>query len=754
MEEYKEEEEKGAGAIERVEALVESLMIKRDLAVQYRAGTGVEKMWEEDEALFDAGAMDDKQAKMIDYAKGTAYNRSGETGPVRSEAVVNIVRGRCETAEGRFSDMLLPVDDKNWGLKETPVPEISAALKDQRPAQNKDTKEPVMGPGGKQMTISDVAKGDLDRIKDAMKLMEKEIDDQLTECGYNAEIRKMIMDASRLGTGVIKGPNVVKRIKKVWKNEGGAYRLNVEEEFKPAFECVSVKNIYPDEEVEEDLRKASYIWELDSIKPNELKDLYGVPGYFDEQIVKILQEDPIRIKTRYNSDSRRFKTYRSKGSRGELYEKWTYSGDLDREDLEAMGVDLQHDEIAQRFSAIVVFVNDRPIKTQLNSLDTGDLPYDFFQWSVIKGTPYGIGIPRILSWLQRINNAGWRAMLDNARDSAGANIIIGAGVEPVDGVWEMGGPKLWRTLEEFSEDGDARKAFQQFQIKNNQQQFEAIIELVMKNVDIETLVPTMFQAEQQKLPETLGATNIMMDSNNVGLRGRVKRFDDQITVPGLTRIYHWNMQYNDKNEIKGDYNVNPRGASVLLEKDKHAQVLFQVLQFKGDPDFRMMINWQKHVKKLFAALGLDILNTDEEYEKLKKQAQEAPPPQDPRIEAARMKVEGDFKKAELTNQSDMAEIQAKGRSTSQEISMKSQEAQMERENKMAMLDKQLQIKMMEFAEKRNMSLDQIKAKLADSSMKLRTQIALTQVDGKAPGGIAEPIIEPIGRAEDSKSFTQ
>ena len=55
--------------------------------------------------------------------------------------------------------------------------------------------------------------------------------------------------------------------------------------------------------------------------------------------------------------------------------------------------------------------------------------------------------------------------------------------------------------------------------------------------------------------ETLGATNIMVDSNNVTLRSRVKLWDDNITIPHLTRYYDYNMQYHKDDSIKGDFKV-------------------------------------------------------------------------------------------------------------------------------------------------------------------------------------------------------
>jgi hypothetical protein len=736
-----------------IETLASNLLKKRNEAVEFRAASGIERMWREDDESFDGGDGYTNSRNMIEYATGEAYIKQGH-GPKRSQVIVNITRGKCETIEGRFSDILVPVDDRNWGLKETPVPKISAALKDDRVATKIGANTPVKDKGI-ELKMSDVAKNALDGIKEKMKLMETEIDDQLTECKYNAEMRKLISDSSRTGTGIIRGPNIVKKIRKVWVPQKGetktVHNLETSEEHTPSSERVSCWDIYPDPDVGEDISRAAYIWESDNIRSKELRDLYGVPGYINKQIISILQEDPIRLRVGYSTRDKRHKIRRTTASQGNLYEKWIYNGDLDRDDLEAMGIDLSHDEIAQSFSACVVFVNERPIKVCLNMLDTGDLPYDFFQWTQIKDSPWGIGIPRMMMWLQKILTAAWRAMMDNAGDSSGANVVIGPGIEPVDGVWELTGKKIWRMIEEYEDGGDVRKAFQQFQVENNQQDLEKIIELVLKFVDLETSVPTIFQGEQQKIPETLGATNIMVDANNVGLRGRVKRFDDQITVPHLSRYYHWNMQYNDKSEIKGDYNVDPRGTSVLLQKDRQAQTLASVMSYKEDKDVNLLVDWEKAIKQLFAALGLDILKSEEDYKKAKDLLAKTPPPQDPRLETAKIKSDTDLKKATITQESDMREIETKGNLTEKELAFKAQEADKDREHTLILKSMERDIKMMEFAEKRNMSLDQIKAKLADSSAKLKTQIYLAGPDKEGPQ-ITKPPVEPEGRAKDGRAY--
>ena len=722
----------------RIQALCSSLLRKRDEAVEFRAASGVERRWREDENLFDGLDPSQQGLSMIDYATQEApVTAGGEAN--RSMVVVNVVRSKCEMAEGRFSDIQLPVDDRNWGLQITPVPEMVKAMRDQRPAVYQG--QPVMDERGQPVKMADIARSDRDEMIERMKSMETEVDDQLTECAFNGECRKAIASSVRLGTGVIKGPNVVKKVKKSWQmTEDGQHILAMQEEHKPGSRCVDIWNVYPAPETEDDIKKAPYIWERDTILPRDLKNLIGVDGYFEGQIINILREEPVKIVSKYDSKHNRHYVSRLTSQGQNTLERWDYYGDLTREDLDTLGVDLSHDNISQQFSACVVFVNDRPIKAILNPLDTGDMPYDFFCWTTVSGSPWGIGIPRMMAWQQRILNAAWRAMMDNAGDSSGANIAVLQGLEPADGRWEITGKKLWLADSDID---DARKAIAQFQIDTRQPELERIIDLALRFTDMETSLPMLFQGEKAEAPETLGATNIMVDSNNVALRTRVKRYDDCITRPHITRYYDYNMQYNPKEEIKGDYNVDVRGAGVLLEKDQQAQTLMQVLAAKQDPDINILVDWEKATKRLFSALKLeDVLKSDEDYAQAKQQAAQQQAPQDPRIAAAQIKVEGDMQKAQLVQQSDMAEIQAKGQVT-----------QAEMDNRLAIKRMDYEIKMMELSAAQGISLDKIKAMLASDAAKLRLQKYLADRDGAAEQ-VADPPTEPAGRAEEGKAYQQ
>jgi len=738
----REKERERTKLLDAIETLAASLIKKRDAAVSARASCGIEQIWREDELAFEGLDEASLKTRMMDFATQTAPTHNSRKEPRRSRVVVNIVRPKCETAEGRFSEILLPTDDKNWGLKATPVPELVKGLKDERPAKLKGSAEPLTKPDGSQTTMSDIAQSDIEVAKKKMMGMETEMDDLLTECNFNAECRKVIRSAVRLGTGVLKGPVVSKDLKKTWKqvtDEDGttARVLDMSEGNKPTSRAMDVWDVFPDPECRNDARKAAYIWDREAILPRELRALIGLPGYLEDQIQAVLLEAPTRVMVAQEKDNQYLVRYHRPGV-GNSYEKWEYNGELNREDLEALGVDVP--ENGQSFSACVVMVNDRPIKALLNPLDTGELPYDFFMWTSRAGVPWGIGVAREMAWQQRIIIAAWRAMMDNSGDSSGAMLGLAKGVTPADGVWEVTGKKIW--LGDSSQ-ADMRKAFHSFQITNNQQDLQNIIELALRFVDMETNMPMIFTGEKGELPDTYGATKILVDSNNVAFRSRVKLWDDSITDPHLTKWYDWLMQYGKNEENKGDYNVDARGISMLREKDQQAQDIKELLEIRADPELSDLVNWEKNLKKILGARNLE-LNSEEKIAENRKKRQQQPAPADPALEVAKVRAEGEMSKAQMVQASDREELQ-----------FRADLAQIEFEQKMKIATIEKEIKMMELSATSGMALDKIKAQLTETAAKLNLQKELAyaaEKDIKPAEQVATPVAEPGPKAAPGRSF--
>ncbi len=727
---------KKAKRLKIIQDLAASLVVKRDTAVTARASCGIEQIWREDELAFEGMDEASLRTRMIDYATETAPARTSQKGPKRSRVIINIVRPKCETAEGRFSEIQLPVDGRNWGLKHTAVPELVDGMKDERPAVMKETGEPAVGPDGQPLRMKDVAQSDKDVAADRMAKMETVIEDQLTECSFNAECRKAIQGAVRLGTGILKGPMIIKNLKKSWKKVEGANGtvvrvLKVEESETPASRHVDPWDCFPDPECREDIKRAGYIWERRAITARELRDFIGVDGYLEDQIKAVLLEAPQKVTVATPKENQWLIKYDT-AAKGSAYEMWEYNGDVGREDLEAMGVEVTGD--MPSMTACVVTVNDKPIKATLNPLDTGDLPYDFFTWTARAGVPWGLGVSRELMWVARVLIAAWRAMMDNAGDSAGANVVVGAAVEPMDGKWETTGKKLWKSLDENI---PLDKQFAIFQVKNNQVELQNIIELALRFADMETMLPMLFQGEKGELPETLGATNIMVDSSNVALRSRVKLWDDAITRPHITRYYDWNMQYHGDDAIKGDYKVDPRGTSILLERDQQKQNAKEILPLRTDPEIADMIDWEKTIKKL----NLDLLPDDKIAENREKRKNQ-PQPMDPTLEAAKIRSDAELQKAKLTQEADMAELNFKAAEAEKDRAAQVQIKLMERE-----------IEMMRLSSASGIALDKIKAQLTETAQKLNVQLTMSRDRNANPSPqLTEAPVEPPEKAASGFAY--
>lgn len=148
-------------------------------------------------------------------------------------------------------------------------------------------------------------------------------------------------------------------------------------------------------------------------------------------------------------------------------------------------------------------------------------------------------------------------------------IILGNGVTPADGQWNLRGGKLWRAEPDVQ---DVRGAFSAFVPPSVQAEMMNIINFALKVAEDTTGLPAMLQGIRGDAPETLGG--MQMQSNNASgvLRRLAKRFDDYMTSPHVRRYYDWMMQYSEREDIKGDFQVDVRASSALVERDARAAI--------------------------------------------------------------------------------------------------------------------------------------------------------------------------------------
>lgn len=708
---------------DRLNALGASLVRTRKIAIDGRAASGIERCWIEDEEFYEGIDDLNRHESHNNWHTKPPGQANPQVSSNESTIFVNITRPYVDAAAAKVGDIMLPTDDRPWSLSATPVPELLDMAKGKLPQPVQDGMVESGVPQEVQGQVADIeaeqAAKLIEEAKSKAEKAEKRIEDWMVEGQWHAEVRKGLDDCCKVGSMVLKGP--VPMAKKAMMFKDGA--LVVSLETKPVSKRIDYWNFFPDPACGDSIHNGAFTWERDFITPKTLEALKLDDDYLAPQIDLCLAEGPKK------ATDARTQTSKHEVDDKDLYEIWYFHGQARREDLEAAGCKCKDDTVS--IPAMIAMVNDRVIKARLNPLDTGEFPYDIMPWQRLKNLPWGAGVGRQIRTPQRIVIGGTRTLMTNAGRAAGPIIVrLSSTVSPMDGTNDI---TPWKQYE-MTEGADVTKAFQVYEIPDRQASLMGVIQFGLKMAEDVTGLPLLLQGQAGAAPETLGGQQLV-DRNASGVLRRIARtIDDCVTEPHVRRYYAWLLQYG-KDEEKGEFVIDARGSTALVERELYKNEVNQLLQASLNPAFgldpELVMAEHLRVEKK------DPKNFQLSEEKKKAMAQQQPQAPDTSLEVAQIRAKTEMDKAGLNQQADMAEIKAKA-----------EDAQKQRDHERAMLSMQLQVKTMEFAEKRGLKLQDVKAQLAKTVMELRVQ--------KEMGGtnVATPKVEPRGKAPEGQAFAR
>lgn len=533
-----------------------------------------------------------------------------------STIFVNLTRNKTIAGEARISDMLFPTDDQNWGIMPTPMPEMDAAENDPRIFISHE---------GTAIKPAEIAKAAKKQARDRCEAMEMEINDQLVECNYNAVSRDVIHDAAVIGTGIFKGPSIVGRVQKRWRDLGqGVQGLEVVSDSVPTVERVDPWNFFPDMSART-MAEAEFVFERRYLTKKQAKELAAIPGVILENLAQVLKSKPNEDAGGDYLDDLRGASGLDSINGKNRYKLWMYHGPVSASDLSAAGVEMDDDDADQERSAIIWFVDKTVIKACLNPMETEELPYSVFAWERDDSCIFGFGVPYITRAPQKIINGSFRMMMDNSGLSTGPQIVVDRElVEPADGKWGLGPRKIWHKKKK---DAPISNAFAAFNIDSHQAELSNIYTMGRQLMDEESSLPVIAQGEQGGYTQTASGMSLLMNSANIVLRRSVKNFDDDVTRTLIRRFYDWNMQNNPKPEIKGDFRVDARGSSHLLVKETQARNAVALINLALSPALAPLTD----VDKAYRTVIKSMQHNPEDWMADEPKAPQ-PPPQDPLLE--------------------------------------------------------------------------------------------------------------------------
>ncbi len=621
-----------------------------------------------------------------------------------SKLFINQTQNKTDAWAAKIGNTLFPTDDKNWGIGPTPVPSLARAAKEatdaflqaqQKVAQTSPNTPEQAGAVEAATAAQDAAKqvkAEQDEAKKRATAMENEIDDQFREGDYQSQCRMVIEDAALLGTGVLKGPVVSSQSRRGWVkqpmldqdgmfvmdpqgNVAQEYALASEHDPRPVNKWVDLWSFFPDmdarsqDESESDFERHLYT-------EKQLRKLARDPSFDADAIRRLLKEgakeqSPVFLANlRAVNDGQQSLT-------STRFKIWEYHGPLSMEDMRDMATAMGQTDILDDAGEVdpltemyvtIWFCQNEILKFGPHPLDSGESMYSVYNLKKDKGSIFGMGIPRLMRDSQKALSAAWRMMMDNGGLSVGPQIVVNQEqIEPADGNWEMTGRKVWLRKNTGT---PGVPAFEIYNIDGHQAELAGIIQMARQFIDDETFSQMATGEQGTQTTQTAQGMTILANSLNVMFGRMIKNWDDDVTVPSIRRMYDWNMQFNTNEDIKGDYQVDARGSSVLLAREMQSQNLMAMaLSFTGHPVIGPMMKVAPLVRRTAQSLMLpadEIIKTDEELaadDALKAQ-QPAPDPEVMKLEnemnIAKMRADSEKEIATIRRDGEMMRVAASG----------------------------------------------------------------------------------------------
>ena len=533
-----------------------------------------------------------------------------------SRVFVPLTRRLVGLVEARLFDMLFPSDERSYVIEPTPVPDLDQVmdLADKLPPDAMvQMPEGTIPAGSVKQTIAQMM-AEADKRCDAMQ---REIDDQLAESYYGKHARDVIHDTVLYGTGILKGPVPMFRTTKRWTQQDGVHVLSMERKPLPEVARVDLWNFFPDMSANH-LREAEFCFERHYLTRQQVSDLQDMPDVDVDALRAILEVDPGANQGSYRERLRAISG--TSGSKDRRYEVWEYHGPIEADDLISCGCDVDQDPL-KTYTGVVWFgSNGAVLKAALNPLDTNDLPYSIFTWQQDESSIFGFGMPYEVRDAQESANSSFRAMLDNMGLCVLPQVVVDdAAIEPANGAWGLEPGKFWRNKRPGS---DARTAMQFVEINARFPELQGVFQMSKALIEEVGTLPAFLQGQDApSYMQSATGASIAYNAANLWVRRAVRNWDDDIVSPMITRFYDWNMQYSEKEDIKGDSRIRALGITALVELEGQAQRLTQFMQVATNmgipPSNQMSI-----MREFARAFKLDpdrVLPTEKEIEAMKAQ---------------------------------------------------------------------------------------------------------------------------------------
>lgn len=509
----------------------------------------------------------------------------------RSKSYPRDTRIKVKGSVAKLMEMMFPAQENNWDLETTPNPSIpkdaleaiiaSLTLKEQAQAvQEQRPPQPV--------SSADIER-EVRAFAEARKEeMQQEIADQLADPGvdYPQMCKRIVRSGYIFGCGVARGPQVRTQTERVWEPDPktGSYKAVVKEVKRPYGEFTKLWDIYPDLSARV-WDEQERIFERLVFHRNDFRKLAERPDFKADIIKQYLRDHPQGnyVAKNFETDLRKLsKTENIADLSKRSYEVYRHFGFVSAHELRSAGLEIPDKDLDKNILADIWFIDDVVIKAEEAAF--GDRPTDQYHAFVYAEDEdaglTGVGLPEEVRDSQMGACAATRALMDNMAMTALPITEVNIDLLP-PGRRTVGVIHGGKTIERTGDGNTANyPAVRSIVTESRIPQILSILSMQRQQIDMESNLPawTLGAAPEQMGDAFRTSSNMsaMTGGANMVTKDTVRAFD-KFTSSFIGSILRWNMEFNPREDIKGDFSVRAKGNLSLVSKEVRGAALDQFM---------------------------------------------------------------------------------------------------------------------------------------------------------------------------------
>jgi hypothetical protein len=534
-----------------------------------------------------------------------------------SEIYISLTHTKTMAAYSRIIDMLFSSSLKPWGVSETPVPDVMPREEDMlvfKKAQQEIITALESGNLPPEADPSMLIRQKMKKLRaeftlqkksearDAAILMTEQIDDQLKECNFESHAKNCILESCIVGNGAVKGATLKIDRQHKWDMptpDSPGWTVGVRETARPDTQNVSVFDLYPDP-YSADLKEIPAIFQEHTMTRSQVLGLTKNKSFNADIITEILRNHPHgnHVDRPHEIERRRIGRLTSIGSSGR-FRVLEYWGPVDGGQLIQYGLNVT--QPLSEYQVNMWICEGKVLMVRFNPMAANKHPYSIVPFERTPHSLWGIGPPRMMRDSQATLNTAGRMMLDNLGITAGPQIevnldMLADGANPNE-VYPF---KVW-----LREGGDPSTPMVRFnQPNNNTGAMLGVMNLFREYADEETSLPRYMHGEKSGATRTKGGMSMLMAAANLSIKSVIKNVDDYMFEPVINSMYDWNMQWNPREDIKGDMRVVAQGSTSLVAREVQSERMIQFANMTSAEFFASEVNHRAILEEIARSMEL------------------------------------------------------------------------------------------------------------------------------------------------------